>query len=195
MKCDVIRDLIPLYIDGCCSKESRREVEKHLEECEECRGVYALMSSEAPEERTEIIFAEKIKNGRIGIWKASIFQSLLLLFSFSLITLGVYKEAATPIGKENGFWAFALVIPAVGFMLSLAGWYFVRLYESRTSFVCASSALAFIITSIAYMWGWNHYSDVETYAFNNVLMQIMTVAATLVSCALSYVYARIVGKE
>lgn len=35
--CEVIRDLLPLYEDGCCSKESKNIVEIHLAECSECR--------------------------------------------------------------------------------------------------------------------------------------------------------------
>lgn len=30
MKCEIIRDLLPLYIDGLTSKESNQEIEKHL---------------------------------------------------------------------------------------------------------------------------------------------------------------------
>ena len=35
--CNVIKDLLPLYHDGVCSRESRELVEEHLKECEECR--------------------------------------------------------------------------------------------------------------------------------------------------------------
>ena len=28
--CEVIRDLIPLYVDGCCSENTRTLVEEHL---------------------------------------------------------------------------------------------------------------------------------------------------------------------
>ena len=36
MNCDIIKDLLPLYIDECCSEESANEVKKHLEKCKEC---------------------------------------------------------------------------------------------------------------------------------------------------------------
>ncbi len=36
--CDMIRDLMPLYIDEVCSKESKEYVEKHLQECKECQN-------------------------------------------------------------------------------------------------------------------------------------------------------------
>ena len=37
MKCEIIRDLIPLYLDKGCSEESRKLVEDQLSECSECR--------------------------------------------------------------------------------------------------------------------------------------------------------------
>ena len=30
MKCEIIRDLIPLYLDKVCSEDSRKLVEEHL---------------------------------------------------------------------------------------------------------------------------------------------------------------------
>lgn len=37
MKCEIIRDLVPLYLDGVCSEETKKMVEEHLAECTECR--------------------------------------------------------------------------------------------------------------------------------------------------------------
>ena len=39
VSCDVIRDLLPLYADDACSRDSVRIVEEHLEECAECAGI------------------------------------------------------------------------------------------------------------------------------------------------------------
>ena len=33
--CEIVRDLLPLYIDGVCLEGSRELVEEHLKECEE----------------------------------------------------------------------------------------------------------------------------------------------------------------
>lgn len=37
IKCSVIRDLLPLYIDGVASSDTREMVEEHLETCPSCR--------------------------------------------------------------------------------------------------------------------------------------------------------------
>lgn len=36
-ECEVIRDLLPLYMDGVCSEKSRELVERHLDNCDECQ--------------------------------------------------------------------------------------------------------------------------------------------------------------
>ena len=46
MKCEIIRDLLPLYIDGLTSKESNQEIEKHLKNCEECQKYYLEMTGD-----------------------------------------------------------------------------------------------------------------------------------------------------
>ena len=46
MKCEIIRDLFPSYIDGLTSKESNEAVEEHLEKCKECRDYLEAMKKE-----------------------------------------------------------------------------------------------------------------------------------------------------
>ncbi len=35
--CEIIEDLLPLYVDHICSDQSKRAVEEHLQKCEKCR--------------------------------------------------------------------------------------------------------------------------------------------------------------
>lgn len=55
MKCNVIRDLLPLYFDGLCSDETRAQLEEHIEHCEECRKLKQNLEPEqaAPFENQE----------------------------------------------------------------------------------------------------------------------------------------------
>lgn len=39
MRCDVIKDLIPLYEEDLCSQASRELVEEHVRDCADCRGL------------------------------------------------------------------------------------------------------------------------------------------------------------
>ena len=54
MKCEVIRDLFPSYIDGLTSEESNELIEEHLEECRECREYLASMKEEIVEENQPV---------------------------------------------------------------------------------------------------------------------------------------------
>ena len=43
MKCEIVRDLLPSYIDGLTSSVTNEEIEKHLDECVMCRQYYREM--------------------------------------------------------------------------------------------------------------------------------------------------------
>ena len=38
--CSIVEDLLPLYMDGCCSKDSQQAVAEHMKTCEKCRETY-----------------------------------------------------------------------------------------------------------------------------------------------------------
>ena len=44
--CDVIQDLMPSYIDGILSEDSRALVEEHMGTCQECRKMLEIMKEE-----------------------------------------------------------------------------------------------------------------------------------------------------
>lgn len=154
MDCNVIRDLIPLYIDDCCSEESANIVKEHIDRCPQCKELYENMKTSSDIAPTASVPATLSK---INDWRASVLQSVLLFVSFAIITIGVALEAATPSGLMNGYWAVSLVIPATGFLLSLANWYFVRFYKSRKSFSNCSLLVTLGITVCAYIWAGFHY--------------------------------------
>ena len=44
--CNIIEDLLPLYIDDMVSEDSRQLVEEHLKECAACRKMLDEMKKE-----------------------------------------------------------------------------------------------------------------------------------------------------
>lgn len=206
MNCNVIKDLIPLYIDECCSEETAAAVLEHTEECPSCKKM--LEEMKLPVVTAQPPTAPKTFR-RINDWKASVTQSVLLFLSFLLITVGVALEANTGVDEANGFWAFNLVIPSTGFLLSLTNWYFVRLYKSRKTFsrCCLFATMGF--TLCAFVWGCFHY-EINLFAISSFseILGIIPVASfflrigivltalfCIFSAAFSDEYAELLGKE
>ena len=48
MKCDIIQDLIPSYVDKICSDATRECVEEHIADCKECGRMVALCKGHVP---------------------------------------------------------------------------------------------------------------------------------------------------
>lgn len=59
--CGIIKDLIPLYIDGVCGGESSRAVEMHIKECEKCRRYCEIMKETNGFEKQQNITSEDMK--------------------------------------------------------------------------------------------------------------------------------------
>ncbi len=214
MDCNIIKDLIPLYIDECCSEESGEAVKNHIENCPDCRNTYDLMLGEIQPEKVAAPLPSPVK---IRERTASVLQSVLMFVLFGLITFGVAKEAAVPLGWGNGFWAFSLVVPSTGFMLSLANWYFVRQYKSRRIFSDFSSMITFLLCAAAFVWTLYHYEIGFTGLFNLIrsaantgfinslratggLFGIapcaaLTVLFSVLSKILSDIFAKMLGKD
>ena len=209
MNCEIIKDLIPLYIDDCCSEDSQKAVKEHISNCAACRKL--LEEMEAPSEVVTIPQAPSVFR-KLNDWKASVLQSALLFLSFALITVGVALEAQTPMGLANGFWACNLVIPATGFMLSLANWYFISIYRNAKRFSNRSLLTTFVIIVAGYVWAGFHYKlnpgalffektftecleTLHGLMLRNGIGILLTVVLCMLSKALSVQYAKMLGKE
>ncbi len=66
MNCDIIKDLLPVYIDGLTSEASNAEIKNHLAGCADCTAYYENMQREIEDAapaatEKEIDFLKKIK--------------------------------------------------------------------------------------------------------------------------------------
>lgn len=203
MNCNVIRDLIILCADGGCSEESRRLVEEHIRDCEECKSEYEEMQAELAAETKPVGKPDTPPLRRVNDWKASVLQSAALFLSFALLVFGVAREAATPTGGTNGRWAVAVIVPTTGFLLSLANWYFVRLYPSRKSFFICSMLATLCIIVCGYVLAMLHYQNDWVAPLGGgaqgLIFQKVGIVLSVLFCALSGFlsnrYARMLGKE
>jgi len=90
ISCEVIKDLLPLYIDDVCSDESRKMIVEHLAECEECKSELAAMQSELPVDihKQDMRDAQAVKN-LSKKWRKSLLKSLLKGVVTTLIIVAV----------------------------------------------------------------------------------------------------------
>lgn len=104
-KCEIIRDLLPLYHDGVCSPESAAAVEEHLARCEACKDIHqALLNAVKLDPQKEgepeaPSLAESLKKVKFSVkWKRVVACLLAVL---------IVGAAAT----GTGMWACASTIP------------------------------------------------------------------------------------
>ena len=84
--CDVIRDLLPSYVEQLTGSETNELVEQHLADCEECRKVVENMKKKKKmspviqgEEKAELDFLKKNKKRtRLIVW-CSIVAAVLVI--------------------------------------------------------------------------------------------------------------------
>lgn len=90
IKCEVIRDLLPLYVDGVVSEESRALIEEHLRECPDCSECLKLLQEDYPlSEETEFADeAEALKRIKRRIRRSRIL-AVLITIGFAIAALAV----------------------------------------------------------------------------------------------------------
>ncbi len=82
--CEIVRDLMSLYVDDVCSEGSRVLVDEHLKECSECADYLKLMKSDSVEkdltkEKTEVIEYQKKGFKKRSVIAGSIISGILLV--------------------------------------------------------------------------------------------------------------------
>lgn len=58
MNCNIIRDLIPSYLDDICSAESKAMVEEHVKSCTECKATLESMARDFDVDLKDMIMGE-----------------------------------------------------------------------------------------------------------------------------------------
>ncbi len=100
MKCDIIKDLIPLYSEGLCGEESKKEVEEHIRTCSACESCLKnLPKAEIVSFGTdEAVPFKKVKK-RLKLRVALIiFLALILLSVISVLGYMTYCQINHPYG-------------------------------------------------------------------------------------------------
>lgn len=88
--CNIIKDLLPLYVDNISSEETNKLVEDHLIECEQCQEQLNIMKektevSSIDEKKAIEKFLEKVKKKRLIAILLAITSTLLLVIIIWII--------------------------------------------------------------------------------------------------------------
>lgn len=90
--CQIVRDLLPMYVDDCLSPASKSSVREHLRTCRECRAylggktVCPAVKKESPD-GSYVSLAARIK-------KRKTLNTVLIGASIAvLLAYGIYKTA------------------------------------------------------------------------------------------------------
>ena len=87
-QCEIVQDLLPLYVDGACSESSVAMVKEHLESCPECKTLYEKLCSDTGEGtlKAEMVgvvakHEKKVKKKRLLTIVASVVLTIVLIFT------------------------------------------------------------------------------------------------------------------
>ena len=88
--CNIIKDLLPSYLEDICTPDTKKAVKIHLEECGSCRNLADMMQqTDFISERTESVEIDYMKKVKRHFLKKSCYGILLaafLLFCFYAFT-------------------------------------------------------------------------------------------------------------
>lgn len=91
MKCYIVRDLLPRYLDGLTGEEATKEVKAHLDTCESCHTIYEQMTADIPKElspkKKRIDFFKKL-NTRLRRQE----RAIVLAVCLAVIALAVFLK-------------------------------------------------------------------------------------------------------
>jgi len=87
--CNIISDLLPLYVDGVLSEDSRKLVIEHVNGCEKCRESLQKMEADIPKmEDRDMKPFKKIR-------RKLLVQSVLIFILLCVIAAGVFTAQMT----------------------------------------------------------------------------------------------------
>ncbi len=150
LNCNIIRDLLPSYVDDICSADSKKAIERHLATCADCKALLgALRESEVSEKQQEtkqIAYMKKIKK---HAGKKEVI-GLGLLLATIIVSIEVFSAQYGVLPLLFYLAVFPLVLLDTHFLLTdhMA---FSRRTEAKTILTLVSSLLLCLCISLAFV--------------------------------------------
>ena len=112
IKCNVIKDILPLYIENIASEDTRVLIEEHVDECEDCkkeleemkfpRNIPIDINTNGIKKIKNKLFREKFKAIIFSIVLTSIFLILTINYLTQPIYIPYSKDVVSVRESDNG---------------------------------------------------------------------------------------------
>ncbi len=103
--CDIVRDLLPLYVEDMGSEETNRFVEKHIGKCEECKQLFENMKSGTHSSNTVSKENTADKNALVAIKRKIRNRTIAAIISviavFLLLVGGYFLQMQIPVASVS----------------------------------------------------------------------------------------------
>lgn len=107
--CGVVRDLLPLYVDGVCGDASRRLVDEHIRSCPDCAKMLAQLQNSACEDSLRREASAVLAPRR---WRNRAFAASCALAAFACVP-ACLLAVVLPDGPSMGWGWLMLLAPAL----------------------------------------------------------------------------------
>lgn len=191
MNCEIIRDLLPLYVDQVCSSETAHEVKKHLRECPSCREIYEDMKKDVPKQTLPVkkIPAEKQVYLRIRRQLGNMLLCAILFIAFVFLIFGMMNEIGNH-GWQQGLFAVVFVVPCAAFLLSMASIIVLAKISYRSWFPWVSAAVTLFSCIGGEIYALNHYHTEVPYQTLLPYCGAIVLIFTVLSFIIANLYSR-----
>ena len=108
--CEMIQDLLPLYLDGVCSEESKKAIEQHLAECSGCKAFYTAMEEaegtqiqahNPDRERQKAVSFQAVKKRIFRKQILAAVSAVLVLVAMAFAAVGILKNTTRIVAYDN----------------------------------------------------------------------------------------------
>ncbi len=99
-QCEIVQDLLPLYVDGACSEASSEMIKEHLCSCPSCNEIYQKMKSHTSEEalhREQEGVINRHKNKENQKILRYLFAAIAVLYLPALFIIPLFTDSSASI--------------------------------------------------------------------------------------------------
>ena len=97
LPCEIVKDLLPSYIDGITTDVSNKAIEEHLSECEKCEKILTQMKNEITLEKESEKFRTEKEIDYLKKVRLKIRIPLIILTSLLMLVIGILVYIIAPI--------------------------------------------------------------------------------------------------